>query len=63
VRALERQGTLRPGTNLRTWLMTVLHNAFIDDQRCSAGRRPNASRTWARRTWPSWAGGVASSTM
>lgn len=33
VRALERQGTLRPGTNLRTWLMTVLHNAFIDDQR------------------------------
>ncbi|MCF4128250.1 sigma-70 family RNA polymerase sigma factor [Methylobacterium sp. SyP6R] len=33
VRALERQGSLRPGTNLRTWLMTVLHNAFIDDQR------------------------------
>lgn len=33
VRALERQGTLRPGTNLRTWLMTVLHNAFIDEQR------------------------------
>ncbi len=33
VRALERGGNLRPGTNLRTWLMTVLHNAFIDDQR------------------------------
>jgi RNA polymerase sigma factor (sigma-70 family) len=33
VRALEHQGSLRAGTNLRTWLMTVLHNAFIDGQR------------------------------
>ncbi|GJE01213.1 sigma-70 family RNA polymerase sigma factor [Methylobacterium isbiliense] len=33
VRALEHQGSLRGGTNLRTWLMTVLHNAFIDGQR------------------------------
>lgn len=33
VRALEMQGTLRPNTNLRTWMMTVLHNAFIDEQR------------------------------
>jgi RNA polymerase sigma factor (sigma-70 family) len=33
VRALESQNTLRPNTNLRTWMMTVLHNVFIDDQR------------------------------
>ncbi|MDP4022719.1 sigma-70 family RNA polymerase sigma factor [Methylobacterium sp. NEAU 140] len=33
VRALESQGSLRPNTNLRTWMMTVLHNAFIDEQR------------------------------
>jgi RNA polymerase sigma factor (sigma-70 family) len=33
VRALERQHTLRPSSNLRTWLMTVLHNVFIDGQR------------------------------
>ncbi|MDR7035413.1 MULTISPECIES: sigma-70 family RNA polymerase sigma factor [Methylobacterium] len=33
VRALEAQATLRPSTNLRTWMMTVLHNVFIDDQR------------------------------
>ncbi|WP_018259754.1 sigma-70 family RNA polymerase sigma factor [Methylobacterium sp. WSM2598] len=33
VRALEHQSSLKSGTNLRTWLMTVLHNAFIDGQR------------------------------
>lgn len=33
LRALERQHTLRPGSNLRTWLMAVLHNVFIDGQR------------------------------
>ncbi len=33
VRALESQNSLRPNTNLRTWMMTVLHNVFIDDQR------------------------------
>ncbi len=33
VRALESRGHLRPNTNLRTWMMTVLHNVFIDDQR------------------------------
>ncbi|WP_043751783.1 sigma-70 family RNA polymerase sigma factor [Methylobacterium nodulans] len=33
LRALEHQGALKSGTNLRTWLMTVLHNAFIDGQR------------------------------
>ena len=33
VRALEAQGSLRPNTNLRTWMMTVLHNVFIDERR------------------------------
>ena len=33
VRALEAEGSLRPNSNLRTWMMTVLHNVFIDDQR------------------------------
>lgn len=33
VRALESRANLRPDTNLRTWMMTVLHNVFIDDQR------------------------------
>jgi len=33
VRALESRGGLRANTNLRTWMMTVLHNVFIDEQR------------------------------
>ncbi|GJE25564.1 sigma-70 family RNA polymerase sigma factor [Methylobacterium organophilum] len=33
VRALESRSNLRPNTNLRTWMMTVLHNVFIDEQR------------------------------
>lgn len=33
VRALESRASLRPNTNLRTWMMTVLHNVFIDEQR------------------------------
>ena len=33
VRALESRGALRAHTNLRTWMMTVLHNVFIDEQR------------------------------
>jgi RNA polymerase sigma-70 factor (ECF subfamily) len=33
VRALEAKENLRPNTNLRTWMMTVLHNVFIDEQR------------------------------
>ncbi|MBY0257565.1 sigma-70 family RNA polymerase sigma factor [Methylobacterium sp.] len=33
VRALESGQASRPNTNLRTWMMTVLHNVFIDEQR------------------------------
>ena len=33
VRAYERQGTFRAGGNLRTWLLSILHNTFIDEHR------------------------------
>ena len=33
VRALESRGSLRPNTNMLTWMMTVLHNVFIDGER------------------------------
>jgi RNA polymerase sigma-70 factor (ECF subfamily) len=33
VRAYERHHTFRPDGNLRTWLMSVLHNVFIDGRR------------------------------
>ncbi len=33
VRAYERHGTFRVGGNLRSWLLSILHNAFIDERR------------------------------
>lgn len=33
VRAYERRGTFRPGGNLRAWLLSILHNTFIDHRR------------------------------
>jgi RNA polymerase sigma-70 factor (ECF subfamily) len=33
VRAYERQGTFRSGGNLRGWLLSILHNTFIDERR------------------------------
>jgi RNA polymerase sigma factor (sigma-70 family) len=41
VRAYERRGTFRPGGNLRAWLLSILHNAFVDrtrSQRSEAAR-------------------------
>jgi RNA polymerase sigma factor (sigma-70 family) len=35
VRAYERRGTFRPGGNLRAWLLSIVHNAFIDGLRSS----------------------------
>ena len=33
VRAYERRSTFRPGANLRNWLLSILHNSFIDGHR------------------------------
>jgi RNA polymerase sigma-70 factor (ECF subfamily) len=33
VRAYERHGTFRAGGNLRAWLLSILHNTFIDHHR------------------------------
>jgi RNA polymerase sigma-70 factor, ECF subfamily len=33
VRAYEKQSTFCRGGNLRTWIMSILHNTFIDSQR------------------------------
>ena len=41
LRAYERRATFRPGRNIRTWLMSILHNRFVDGMR---GRRVEASR-------------------
>jgi RNA polymerase sigma-70 factor, ECF subfamily len=41
VRAYERRRTFRPGGNLRAWLLSVLHNAFVSSWR---GRRAELAR-------------------
>lgn len=33
VRAYERRSSFRPGGNLRGWLLSILHNTFIDNRR------------------------------
>src|SRR5215207_94390 len=33
VRAYERRSTFRPGASLRSWLLSILHNVFIDTRR------------------------------
>src|SRR5919205_1659959 len=33
VRAYERHGSFRSGGNLRGWLLSILHNTFIDGRR------------------------------
>jgi RNA polymerase sigma-70 factor (ECF subfamily) len=41
VRAYERRGTFRSGGNLRAWLLSIVHNAFVDRMRA---RRSEAAR-------------------
>lgn len=41
VKAYERRSTFRTGGNLRAWLLSILHNAFIDRAR---SRRSEAAR-------------------
>jgi RNA polymerase sigma-70 factor, ECF subfamily len=38
VRAYEKQGTFRTGGNLRTWLMSIVHNAHVDRLRRGRSR-------------------------
>jgi RNA polymerase sigma-70 factor (ECF subfamily) len=42
VRAYERRGTFRPGGNLRGWLLSILHNTFIDERRRHAAESRRA---------------------
>ena len=44
VRALERDASFRPDGNLRGWLMSILHNLYVDKRRSdtsAAGRDRN----------------------
>jgi RNA polymerase sigma-70 factor (ECF subfamily) len=36
IRAYERRSSFRSGGNLRGWLLSILHNSFIDDRRRQA---------------------------
>jgi RNA polymerase sigma-70 factor (ECF subfamily) len=36
VRAYERRSSFRAGGNLRTWLLSILHNTFVDERRAHA---------------------------
>ena len=42
LRAMNNIDKWQPGTNLRSWLMTILHNVFIND---SMRRRPFLTKT------------------
>src|SRR5215204_5654936 len=55
VRAYERRSTFRPGANLRNWLLSILHNAFIDArrQREAELRRETEATRLAEITSPS----------
>ena len=46
LRACENAGGFRDGANLRVWLMSILHNLFIDQSR-SAMARDKREREWA----------------
>lgn len=41
-RAYERQSTFRVGSALKPWLMSIMHNCFIDWQRSKAVRHRNS---------------------
>jgi RNA polymerase sigma factor (sigma-70 family) len=49
VRAYERRRTFRPGGNLRAWLLSVLHNAFVSSRRA---RRAELARVAGAATEP-----------
>ncbi|MGA0595179.1 sigma-70 family RNA polymerase sigma factor [Enterovirga sp. CN4-39] len=39
LRAFERRSTFRLGGNIRSWLLSVLHNVFVDGRRRAAAQR------------------------
>ena len=45
VRAYERRSTFRRGGNLRTWILSILHNTFIDSQRRLKAEQRRVSQT------------------
>lgn len=54
LRAYEKRFTFRVGSNLRTWLMSVLHNTHIDRRRSQRSRleREEAAREMAELSAP-----------
>jgi len=45
VRAYEKRSTFRLGGNLRSWLLSILHNTFIDGQRRQKAEERRVSET------------------
>jgi RNA polymerase sigma-70 factor (ECF subfamily) len=45
VRAYEKRSTFRLGGNLRTWILSILHNTFIDGQRRLKAEQRRVSET------------------
>jgi RNA polymerase sigma factor (sigma-70 family) len=44
VRAYERRGSFRSGGNLRGWLLSILHNTFVDGRRRQAAEARRAQQ-------------------
>ncbi|MFY9991515.1 MAG: sigma-70 family RNA polymerase sigma factor [Rhodoplanes sp.] len=53
VRAYERRSTFRLSGNLRTWLLSILHNVFIDRRRKNATERRREAEAAELADW-SW---------
>ena len=52
VRALEKQHLWQPGSNLRAWLFTILHNQHVNDVRHSLRQGSVGSIEDAEPMWP-----------
>src|SRR6266513_3154432 len=49
VRGIAKQHLWQPGTNLRAWLFTIMHNQHVNNVRHSAREGPLAAVAWAGR--------------
>jgi RNA polymerase sigma-70 factor (ECF subfamily) len=47
IRAYERRTTFRRGANLRSWLMSILHNTHVDKRRSATARARREADTMA----------------